>query len=109
MLDGLLADTTVTSQDYNVVKALVNGAINTFMGFFFIRLPSTSLPYVSGTTTRTCVAWAPRAVEYGVGKEVDAQIERIPQKNGWQALASASFGAARAEDSGVVSIACIET
>ncbi len=109
MLDGLLADTTVTSQDYNVVKALVNGAINTFMGFFFIRLPTTSLPYVSGTTTRTCVAWAPRAVEYGVGKEADAQIERIPQKNGWQALASASFGAARAEDSGVVSIACIET
>lgn len=109
MLDGLLADTTVTSQDYNVVKALVNGAINTFMGFFFVRLPTGSLPYVTGSTTRTCVAFAPRAVEYGVGKDVSAQIERVPTKNGWQVLASSSFGACRAEDAGVVSIACIET
>jgi len=109
MLDGLLADTTVTSQDYNVVKALVNGAINTFMGFYFVRLPTGSLPYVSGTTTRTCVAFSPRAVEYGVGKDTGAIVERVPQKNAWQVLASASFGAARAEDAGVVSIACIET
>lgn len=109
MLDGLLADTNVTSQDFNIVKALVNGAINTFMGFFFVRLPTNALPYVAGTTTRTCIAYAPRAIEYGVGKEVDSQIERVPQKNGWQALASASFGAARAEDTGVVSISCIET
>lgn len=37
MLEALLSETEVTSSDYNTVKALVQGEINSFMGFNFIR------------------------------------------------------------------------
>lgn len=36
-LDGLLSSTTITSADYNTVKALVKGELNTFMGFEFVQ------------------------------------------------------------------------
>jgi hypothetical protein len=106
-IDNMLADTTITNVDYNSVKALVSGSINTFMGFMFIRVPSTFLP-LSGTT-RSAFAYAPRAIEYGVGLETQGLIERLPQKDAWQVLAKGSFGAARAEDRGVVQIDCTET
>jgi hypothetical protein len=34
-LEALLSDNTITSADFNAVKALVNGELNTFMGFEF--------------------------------------------------------------------------
>lgn len=105
-IDNMLADTSVTSADYNTVKALVSGSINTFMGFMFIRVPSSFLP-ITGTT-RSVVAYAPRAVEYGVGLETSGMIERVVHKDAWQVLAKGSFGAARAEDKGVVQIDCNE-
>jgi hypothetical protein len=37
MLEALLGETEVTSSDFASVKALVQGEINTFMGFNFIR------------------------------------------------------------------------
>lgn len=103
-IDNMLADSSVTSHDYNTIKALVAGTINTFMGFMFVRVPATQLPLVSGENQ--CVAYAPKAVEYGIGRDVSAQIERIPTKDAWQVLAKASVGAARAEDAGVVQINC---
>lgn len=36
-IQNLLNDTTVTSSDYNTVRALVQGEIDTFLGFKFIR------------------------------------------------------------------------
>jgi len=34
---GLLADNNITSSDYNVIKSLVRGEVDSFMGFEFIR------------------------------------------------------------------------
>lgn len=106
-IDNLLSDSTVTSEDYNSVKALVSGSINTFMGFEFVRVPAAFLAKVS--TSRFCVAYSPNAIEYGVGRDASALVERIPQKDGYQILAKASIGAGRAEDAGVVEIACLES
>ena len=35
-IEALLGDTSVTSSDFNTVKALVQGDVDTFMGFKFI-------------------------------------------------------------------------
>lgn len=105
-IDDMLGTTEATSADYATVKALSAGAINTFMGFRFIRVPSSHLP-LSGTT-RSLVAYAPRAIEYGVGKEPTARVDYLPGKNSWQVLAETSAGAVRAEDAGVVQIDCTE-
>lgn len=106
-IDNMLADTSVTSADYNTVKALVSGSINTFMGFMFIRVPSSMLPVAS--TTRSIVAYAPRAIEYGVGLETQGRLDYVPHKDSWQIMAKGSFGAGRAEDRGVVQIDCVES
>ena len=105
-IDDMLGTTEVKSADYNTVKALSAGAINTFMGFRFVRVPSAHLPIVG--TTRSLVAYAPRALEYGVGKEPTARIDFIAHKNSWQVLAETSAGCVRAEDLGVVQIDCVE-
>lgn len=106
-INNMLATTEATSQDYNTVKALASGSLNTFMGFLFIRVPDTYLPKVS--TTRSIVAYAPRALEFGVGKEPTARVDFLAHKNAYQVLAETSVGAGRAEDLGVVQIDCIES
>jgi len=105
-IDNLLGDSDVQSIDSNSVKALVAGAVNTFMGFLFVRVPSAFLP--KSGTSRSVLAYAPRAIEYGIGKEPSGLVERIPQKNAWQVMTSISVGAGRAEDAGVVEILCTE-
>jgi len=114
-IDNLLGDSTITSADYNSVKALVSGTINTFMGFYFVRLPKTDtagnnmLPRVAATTVRSCFAFSPRAMKYGTGVEPSARIaERADKKFSWQVYGQVSVGAVRKEDAGVVQIDVIE-
>lgn len=45
----LLTQTEVTNSDYNSVKALVNGEVNSFMGFTFIELYKGALPDANNT------------------------------------------------------------
>ena len=106
-IDNLLADTTITNSDYNSVKALVAGAINTFMGFQFVRVPAALLPKAS--TIRSIVAFSPNALEFGVGLDSTSMVERIANKDAWQVLSKGSFGCGRAEDAGVVQIDCVES
>lgn len=65
----LLQDTKATSSDFATVKALVNGQINEFMGFNFIR--SQRLPVTSAATSYTLATG-----EVGVGAGVLAEIGR---------------------------------
>lgn len=112
-IDNLLGDTNITSADYNTVKALVSGSINTFMGFYFVRLPKTDkngnnmLP--KAATIRSCFAFSPRALKYGRGVESSARIaERADKKFSWQVYGQVSVGAVRKEDEGVVQIDAVE-
>ena len=64
-IDNLLGDTTITNSDYNAIKALVNGTINTYMGFKFVILPTTN--FETGSSSDTFVyAYAPKAVKVRV-------------------------------------------
>lgn len=105
-MTNLLSDSTVRDVDANSIKALVSGSLNTYMGFRFIRVPDALLP--KSGNDRQCIAYAPRAIEYGVGLDTSASIKEIAHKDGWQILAKASIGAARAEDAGVIRIDCTE-
>jgi len=50
-IDDLLGNTEVTSADFNTVKALAQGDVDTFMGFKFIQ--TELLPFTSAATTYT--------------------------------------------------------
>lgn len=103
-LTNLLATTEIKSADYNSVKALVNGQIDTFMGFKFIK--NTRLPKAS--TTRTCVAWVKGAVKRFRGAMITDIAERKDLTNSSQILSTWDLGAARVYYEGVVQIDCTE-
>jgi hypothetical protein len=54
-LDGLLNDNEAISGDYNSIKALVQGDINSFVGFKFIR--TERLPWASSTALSSSPAY----------------------------------------------------
>lgn len=113
-LEDLLNTTQVTSSDFNTVKALVQGEVETFLGFNFIRIDgaridgSKLLPIITGLE-RACVAWQRDQVVLGVGIQPAARItERADKNYSTQVFYSMSAGAARMQEVGVVEIACVE-
>ena len=104
-LTNLYGTTEIKSIDYNSVKALAQGAIDTFLGFKFVR---TERLAKSGTT-RYCTAWVRGCVALGLGKDIVTSIDPLPGKNySVQVYARESIGATRLEDEGVVEIGCFE-
>jgi hypothetical protein len=105
-IEDLLNSTTVTSSDFNTVKALVQGDINTFVGFEFIV--SNRLK-VDGTPSRLCYAFAQDGIKLAIGKDIMARIdERSDKSYSTQVYYCATFGATRMEEDKVVEIACNE-
>ena len=105
-ITDLLGTTEVTSSDFNTVKALANGEINSFLGFNFIVSNRLSL---SGTT-RSCIAYAQDGIALAVGKDVTARIdERADKGYATQVYYCASFGATRMEEDKVVEVQCTES
>ena len=105
-IEDLLGTTAVTSSDFNSVKALVQGEIDTFMGFRFImtnRLP------IDGNNVRDCFAWAEDGLALGIGKDIMARIdERAHKGYATQVYYCMSVGASRMEEAKVVKIECDE-
>lgn len=101
---ALLNTTEVKSSDYNTVKALAEGEINSFMGFEFKLVKR--LPLVSGT--RTCVAWQTGALMGSKIRMPTKFSERGDIHNALQVYDSWMLGAVRLQDEGVVQIDCAE-
>jgi hypothetical protein len=100
-IDDLLGTTSVTSSDFNTVKALVQGEVNAFMGFNFIVSNRLSI----ASSKRACIAFAQDGIALGVGKDVMARIdERADKGYATQVYYCASFGATRMEEEKVVKI-----
>ena len=105
-ISDLLNITEVTSADFNTVKALANGEINTYLGFNFIVSNRLAL---SGTT-RSCIAFAQDGLALGIGKDVNARIdERADKSYATQVYYCMSIGATRMEEDKVVEVQCTES
>ena len=105
-LDNLLATTEVTSSDFNTVKALVEGKVDTFMGFKFIR---TERLTTDGNGDRQIIAWAQDGLLLASGSNNITRItERADKSYSVQVFRSEDFGATRMEEDKVVEIACVE-
>ena len=104
-IQALLRTTEATSSDYNTVRALVNGEINSFMGFNFVRterLDKTS-------NTRHCLAYPSSAITLAVGTDITVDVgPRRDKRNNTQVYVCASFGAVRMWEEKVVQINCEE-
>ena len=103
-LQDLLRTTEVTNADYNTVRALVDGTVNTFMGFKFRRTQLLGLT----STVRSCYAYVKSGIvlaERGLKTHMDI---RTDLSHSLQIRSVASLGATRMEEKKVVEIACDE-
>lgn len=105
-ITNLLDDPEVTSADYNTVRALVKGELDTYVGFKFI---TTNRLGLDGSGDRRCFAWAMDGIKLAVGKEPTARIdERADKSYATQVYYCMSVGATRMEEAKVVEILCDE-
>jgi hypothetical protein len=100
-ITDLLGTTEVTSSDFNTVKALANGEVNSFLGFNFIvsnRLDITS-------SKRLCLVWAMDGCKMAIGQDLMTRIdERADKGYAHQVYVCQSIGATRMEEEKVVTI-----
>jgi hypothetical protein len=99
-ISSMLAQTRVTSADYATLRALMNGEINTFMGFTWKI--SNLLPVSSNI--RTCLAWIKGAIKIVKGG-MRTSIDRLPEtSNATQIYSSWDLSGTRVYDEGVIKI-----
>ena len=107
-IQDLLGTTEVSSSDYNTVKALAMGQVDSFLGFNFIM--STRLNKdATYTTDRLVFAFTEDAIKLAIGKDVSAKIsERADKSYATQVYYAMDIGATRMEEEKVVQIPCNE-
>ena len=105
-IQALLRTVEVTSADYNTVKALVNGDINSFMGFNFLR--TERLTFSTGTQ-RSVLIYPSSAITLAMGTDITVDVgPRRDKRNNTQVYVCASFGAVRMWGEKVVEVLCEE-
>ena len=117
-LDDLLSETKVTSADYASAKALVQGELDTFMGFKFVQLNAKNgngdliLPDVTSNNTvigRSCLAFQTDGIKLGIGEDIIGKItERDDKCFATQVYYEMAIGAVRMQEDLVVKINCKE-
>lgn len=118
--DDLLNEAQAISLDYNSQPVLVNGKINSFMGFNFVhseRIPggaafNTAInPSVTGYTTGSqwmVPFWAKTGVGLGVFGGIKTSIDkRADKRNSTQVYCTGTFGATRLEEKRTGYITCV--
>ena len=101
-LHSLLRNIEITSQDYNVVKALVEGKVDTFMGFKFVR---TQRLLTDGSGYRRHIAWVQSKLLLAVSQDPMVDVgPRRDKRNSMQVYVTMGIGATRMDEQGVVEI-----
>ena len=104
-LTQLLQNTEITSSDYNNIKTLVSGEVNTFLGFKFICIEDRKeggLPVVGNGVK--AFAFHKEAVGHAINQDVMSSIERVATKRAYQVGATVQQGAVNIDDDGIVPI-----
>jgi hypothetical protein len=106
-LQDLLRTTEVTSEDFNTVRALVDGKVDTFMGFKFRR--TQLLARNASTDVRTCFAYVKSGVVLATGG-LKTHMDILPaQSHALQIRSVAQVAATRMEEEKVVAVYCDES
>lgn len=104
-LEDMLNNTKVQSADYNTIKALVRGEINSFMGFTFIRTEQLE----KDGAARKCIVWSKPGLLLAKAEDITTKISERGDKNySTQVYAEMDLGAVRMEDEKVLQLQCKE-
>ncbi len=104
-LQKLLEDTTVTSSDFNTIRALVNGELDTYMGFKFKIIGTRKEGGLPGVVAdRVAFAWQKASVGLAINMDMQTTIDWVAQKTAWLANGTFKAGAIAREPQGVIKI-----
>lgn len=105
--EDLYGVTEVIHADIAVVRALAQGAIDSYHGFMWHRVEDPIIKAVS--SNRKTVNWYKDALILGISDEAKSSIDRRPDKNNsWQIFFTEDYGTVRADDTGVQVVDCLE-
>lgn len=124
--ENLLGETEVSSSDFNTVKALVMGQVDTFLSFKFIHVELTTdqsgalqFEVATGAVGSGAgdadgydiqLAWAKNGLLLGIGSDITAKIqERADKSFSTQVYAAMDIGSTRMEEEKVVAVYCKDT
>ena len=106
-ISDLLNTTEVTSNDYNVVKALVQGEINTWLRFVWIHSERLLTDSSSNRLTYFFQRWS---LQLAIQKDIEGRVdERADMNFAWQVYLRMCAGATRLEEGRIVQVACTES
>lgn len=104
-ITNMFNTTEIKSADYNSVKVLAEGKVDTFLGFRFIR---TELLKIA-SSKRRCLFYGKNAIGLAVGEDITVDIgPRRDKGNATQLLVTMSADATRIEDEAIVVQECHE-
>ena len=105
-LNDLLNDPTITSADYNSVRLLMSGEIDSFMGFKWKIIGSGraegGLPLAS--TVRTGFAYHRRSVGHAVGIDITTRVDYVPHKASWLSMGMWKAGSIAIDPEGIIKV-----
>lgn len=107
-LDSLLGEQEITSQDFAAVKALVQGEINTFMGFNILTMGDRDEGGIPKPSTRTCFAWHKDSMGYAESMSQKTEVNYVPEKTSFLVSSMFSAGSVAIDGEGIVKISCTE-
>jgi hypothetical protein len=109
-LANLLSETSVTSADFNSVRALVSGEMNTFLGFKFVTIGDRSEGGLAlASSDRTCFAFHKDSLGYAEGIGIRTEINYIAEKTSWLVNSVFSAGAVTIDAGGIVQVTARES
>ena len=104
-IEDLLKTTEVTSSDYNTVKALVGGDLNSFLGFKIIQLADRAEGGIASDGTNfKGFAYHKRSVGFGLNMDISTKAEWVAHKQSWLSVGNLKAGAALIDNDGVVPV-----
>jgi hypothetical protein len=108
-LEQLLGETEATSTDYNAVKTLVNGEVNTFLGFKFIMIEDRDEGGLDLTSNeRKNFAFHKQALGLAVGIDMRSEMNYVPEKTSWLINGLFSAGSVGIDDAGIIEVMTYE-
>jgi hypothetical protein len=113
-LEMLLADTNITSADYNSIRLLMRGEIDSFMGFEWRispEVPTITVQPLSGSTTTDqetgygAYFYTEDAMVFGMTNDVRIRFDEIPSRGyALQAYHEFGVGAVRMDENAIVRV-----
>ena len=110
-LNDLLNDSTITSADYNSVRMLMSGEIDSFMGFKWKVIGSGraegGLPLT--TTVRSGFAFHKRSIGHAVGIDMKTRVDYVPHKASWLSMGMWKGGSVAIDVEGIVEVKYLDS